>query len=140
MNFLTIWSSVGPLVGVFLGAYLSQRWQQKQWLLNNKKQEYRELLDALSGAFFHLMTKVPLDPRTGIPLERHHPSDAEKNAYRVMRDRIFIAPEIDQEQVAQEWEKAAAAFDGQHIDTNELIQKYEAVHKTIVRLALASLK
>jgi hypothetical protein len=138
--FLTIWSALGPLIGVFLGAYIPQRWHRKQWLLDNKKEEYRELLDSLSAARFHLMTKVPLDPETGIPSERHRPSDAEKHAYRVMRDRIFIAQEIEEQKIAEQWEKAAAAFDAQILNSKELSDSYEEVHKTIVRLALASLR
>src|SRR5713226_4251307 len=41
---MTIWAAVGPLLGVALGSYLSTRTQRRHWVMDNKKQEYRELL------------------------------------------------------------------------------------------------
>jgi membrane protein YqaA with SNARE-associated domain len=39
--------AIGSLVGVVIGHLLTRSWQHKQWLLDNKKQEYRELLSNL---------------------------------------------------------------------------------------------
>jgi hypothetical protein len=40
------WAAVGPLIGVLVGAYLTGR-QKRDWLADNKKEEYRELLSAM---------------------------------------------------------------------------------------------
>jgi hypothetical protein len=42
--FLTIWSVVGPIVGLFIGNYLSRSSQRRQWIADSQKQEYMELL------------------------------------------------------------------------------------------------
>jgi hypothetical protein len=134
-NLITV---IGTLGGVFLGQYYTRKSQRDQWLLDNKKQEYRELLDALAAAHMSLMTNIPLD-KNGFILERRRPGPAEIIAYRVMRDRIFIARDVEQEKLAKKWEQAAASFDGQHIPIKELTDRYLEVHDVIVDLALKSL-
>jgi hypothetical protein len=51
-DFITLWTTLGPLIGVAIGALLTpfctSRWQRKQWLLDGKKAEYRELLSVLA--------------------------------------------------------------------------------------------
>ena len=52
---------IGTLGGVFLGQYYTGKSQRTQWLRDNRKQEYRELLDALAAAHMSLMTNIALD-------------------------------------------------------------------------------
>src|SRR6516165_10127003 len=44
-----VWAVVGPLVGVWVGAYLTGRRQKQEWVADNKKEEYRELVKAITG-------------------------------------------------------------------------------------------
>jgi hypothetical protein len=57
-----VWAAIGPLVGVIIGAWLTSRWQRKQWVLDNKAREYREALDALNtyrrALLSHLATQA----------------------------------------------------------------------------------
>src|SRR5437899_7589534 len=46
----TAWASVGPLVGVIIGAMLTRAWDRRKWINENRKQEYRELLTTLTSA------------------------------------------------------------------------------------------
>jgi len=46
----TAWASVGPLVGVLIGAMLTRAWDRRKWINENRKQEYRELLTTLTSA------------------------------------------------------------------------------------------
>jgi hypothetical protein len=46
--FLTMWASVGPIVGILAGHYLTRSWQRRQWLADNRKDEYRKLLAGLN--------------------------------------------------------------------------------------------
>lgn len=48
---LTLWAYIGPLVGIAFGHWLSRSWQFKQWKLENRRQEYREVLSALAVAY-----------------------------------------------------------------------------------------
>jgi hypothetical protein len=44
----------GTLGRVVLGQWMSRSWQREQWLLDNRKQEYCELLSAVSNAHMHM--------------------------------------------------------------------------------------
>jgi len=44
-----VWASVGPLVGVLVGALLARSWDRRKWINENRKQEYRELLTTLTS-------------------------------------------------------------------------------------------
>ena len=46
--FLTIWSVVGPIVGLGVGHYLSASSERRRWIADNEKEEYRKLLGALA--------------------------------------------------------------------------------------------
>jgi hypothetical protein len=43
-----VWAVAGPLVGVLIGAYIANRNQRMQWIEDNKKEEYREVLAAMN--------------------------------------------------------------------------------------------
>jgi hypothetical protein len=45
---LGIWGAVGPLVGIFVGHWLTKRWQREQWIADNQRDEYRKLLAGLN--------------------------------------------------------------------------------------------
>jgi hypothetical protein len=61
-----MWNVIGPLVGVVIGAlltpWISWRWQHRQWVMDNKKQEYRDLLDGLIQASDEIIRARPTAP------------------------------------------------------------------------------
>jgi len=46
----SIWVAIGPLVGVVIGALLARSWDRQKWIKDNRKQECKELLTAMSKA------------------------------------------------------------------------------------------
>ena len=46
---LSIWAAVGPLIGVLLGSYLSTLNQRRQWISDNRKNEFREIITTLAS-------------------------------------------------------------------------------------------
>lgn len=54
------WAVLGPLLGVFIGAYIANRNQRKHWVAENKKQEYRELLSMLVEASSRMISLYTL--------------------------------------------------------------------------------
>jgi hypothetical protein len=53
------WSGIGPLIGALIGSWLTRSWQRKQWLLESKKAEYRELLSVLSQSAHCILNNSP---------------------------------------------------------------------------------
>jgi len=45
---LAIWAALGPVIGILIAHYLLRSWQRRQWLADNRKEEYRKLLAALN--------------------------------------------------------------------------------------------
>src|SRR5579862_1633005 len=50
-----LWPVATLLIGIFAGAYITNRNQRKQWLLDNKRSEYRKLMTTLSECATQLL-------------------------------------------------------------------------------------
>lgn len=113
-NFLArAWGGVGPLLGVLMGFWLTRSWQRKQWLLESKKAEYRELIGTLSRSF-HCMIKYWPYPE----------------GHRVIADRIFIEKVMRAEKIKERWGLLAAEK-----DWNRLHEYWKDLHEVLVKAA-----
>jgi hypothetical protein len=83
----------GALAGIVIGHFLTRSSQHEQWLRDNCKQEFRELISALAEAavehLFYVDSQTTSNPQ---PIEKLH--DAQKKALRTIVDRIYIASEV----------------------------------------------
>jgi dihydroorotase-like cyclic amidohydrolase len=105
-DWLSIWSAVGSVVcvviGALLGSYLSSRGQRKQWIADNKKQEYRELLTTLTKAYQELAAlNAPIVVWNKEDQQRYE--EAIKRAETVILDRIFISTEVAEMNLVKRW-------------------------------------
>ncbi len=130
---LPVWAAVGPLMGVMLGSYLAMRTQRKHWVLDNKKEEYRELLGTLTRAFDDIIEQHALMVAHG-PEEQRKYMAAEKSAMAVIRDRIFIAREIEKMKLLERWTLASMEFDHDR-DGDKSAARFGAIRGDIVRAA-----
>jgi hypothetical protein len=100
-----IWNEIGPLVGVVIGAILAPwvgwRWQHRQWSLDNKKQEYRELLDGLFRATEEIVKARP-NASTGW---NEAVTSAAWSGTRLVKNRIFVARPLRNSGIPEDWEK-----------------------------------
>lgn len=91
--YLTLWAAIGPLAGIVLGNYLTRSAHHKQWLRDNRKEEFKELMSALVAPgiellFFQTMKNTPLAQ----PLDLW--VNARKIAIKTFSDRIYIADDL----------------------------------------------
>jgi hypothetical protein len=104
MGGLLVWNAIGPLVGVVIGALLTPwiawRWQHRQWIFDNKKQEYRDLLDDLFQASEEIIKARP-NISAGINQDL---LNAVWKGNRIVRDRIFVASAIRAGGIPTDWE------------------------------------
>jgi hypothetical protein len=86
----------GTLGGVLAGQYLTQSWQRKQWLLDNTKQEYRELLSTIAVSYGTIKNVMGSDDHIS-PEKMKVLNESQLAVLRVLRDRIFVAtnPKLD---------------------------------------------
>lgn len=92
---------VGALGGIVVGHFLTRSGQHEQWVRDNRKQEFRELLTSLSAAYLHIVQYGSGDDRSDSSDLRFHP--VRNEAFRALHDRIFIAQEIRKAEIFRKW-------------------------------------
>jgi hypothetical protein len=127
---------IGAFGGVLLGHYLSRSWQREQWRLDRRREEYKELLCALSTVFTNKQrfgSGGTGEKDLNIKLEQ-----ANAESLRVLRDRIIIAPEIKEANILPLWYKALLYGDAYTglTDWEKFADAYTELTDTIVRMAL----
>lgn len=100
-----VWWS--PIVAGFIGAFgvhlLTQSREREKWILDSKKEEYRELLSALSQA--HMSTRGE-DLGFANKIEQEQYSETlrnQNNSLRIFTDRIFIASDLPLAKLRISW-------------------------------------
>lgn len=103
MSWLSIVSAlgVGSLVGSLLAIWLNTRQQHRQWVNENKKAEYRELLDVLFQSVSVVSENRPnIKDFNRIPI-----GEAMLRLSRVFADRIFIADAVKESKADEDFKQ-----------------------------------
>ncbi len=129
---LGIWAAVGPIVGILLGHFLSRSWQREQWLRDKRNEEWHELLTALAESLRVSLKIYPARELSGE--EERTIVEAHSNSFRVIRDRIFIAPDVQALNIENRW-SAAVQYHSQTMDAKKLGNAYKELRDEIVRTA-----
>jgi len=107
------------LIGLFIGAlltmsvsifllFLTHRHQRKQWLLDNKKTEWRELISTLCRSARCIMHNHPWGVGTLAGSQSKLADTADDEARMVIQDRLSIADVMEKENVLELWERGIA--------------------------------
>jgi hypothetical protein len=104
----------GTLTSGPLTQYFARHAVHEQWERDKRTEEFRELLDALAVAFLEAceITENAIDLRSEDvgDDEEFETTDAEMTAYRLLRNRLFTAIELENEKVAKRWNMALMDF------------------------------
>jgi hypothetical protein len=134
-----VWWS--PIIAGFIGAFgthlLTQSHDREKWILDSKKQEYRELLDALSESY-----STALSAHSSINKNLLYPYREDTNelltlqgpTVRVFTDRIFIVKDIDLDSIKRRWGTAIRVY-SKTGNSPYLTIEYDAIHGEIVTAA-----
>ncbi|HEY4354605.1 MAG TPA: hypothetical protein VGN16_02575 [Acidobacteriaceae bacterium] len=95
---LAIWGAIGPLAGILATQYFTRSAQREQWLKDRRKEEFRELLSAITKCAVVLMTRTALND-IGQDDGRKEYLAATQQAFQTIADRIFIAKDVKEMQV-----------------------------------------
>jgi|ERR1035438_901698 hypothetical protein len=108
MRTTAVWWS--PIVAGFIGAFgvhlLTQSRERQKWILDSKKEEYRELLSALSRA--HMSTgSAPSGFANNEDQQRYSAiKPIQDDSVRIFSDRIFITKDLPLLDLQKSWHKA----------------------------------
>lgn len=97
---ITIASILSALLGVSLGAVLSAFFHHQDWVNDQKKLEYRQLLDQLYETI-SVVTKFR--PNLNPPNDPQSLNEAVQGLARIFEDRIFITRAIKSSGTLEEW-------------------------------------
>jgi hypothetical protein len=90
---------IGSFAGSAATVWFSARQQHKNWVNDQKRAEYRELLDTLYDS---VTTITNLRPSV-IPVSTPEFNQAVQKLARVFEDRIFIAGKLDESGARKDW-------------------------------------
>lgn len=128
----------GTLAGGPITQYVARRSQREQWKRDKKTEEYRELLDALTMAYLDTceiqrlaMIGIGRDDVDDGEIES---SNTEMTAYRLLRNRLFTAIELEEEDVADRWDTALRYFRN-HGGVERFSEQFRSISATIVWLS-----
>lgn len=130
------WAAIGPLVGVLFGAYLSRSWDQRRWVLNNRTEEYRDLLESLTriaSRYLEIRTRSDLNV-IGVE-EQHELVGASGDGGRVILSRIFVAERIHDAEIHVKWRSLFQ----EPFDRVQFAEKLSKLHETILVAARGDL-
>jgi hypothetical protein len=138
---LVLWGVIAPLVAILVGHYLSRSWQREQWLRDKRYEDYQAVLSALTSAY---MVIVRVDKVSGTSLftpEMLQEVEVTKvDSFRVLRDRIFIAEELDYGGILVEWDTAVTNYEMRNSDERTFATRFSKLNEKLVRMALNPLK
>lgn len=118
------------LIAAFIVHILTQSREREKWILDCKKQEYRELLDALSNLFVKNMdAKGDYIGEEGKRLK-----EAAMHFTRIVWDRLYVTNDLPLKELEAEWYTAAKLFSKTH-DYDDLLKAYTLISQRIVRAA-----
>ena len=131
---------VGSLIGVLVGHWLGRRSSRKDWTVDNKKQEYRELLDALNHWYDIELPRIAVLIGGGFVVEQGKDQEARfrvaLSVNRLLKDRLFIGEELRKSGLFEEWGTVERlASDPSNLSVAGFEQAFNKLHDRIVSLA-----
>ena len=131
---LAIWAAMGPIIGIGFGHALTRSWARTQWLRDQRKDEFRELIMTLDDAMRALIERgnVMQDVTSGERLER---TRRMSDFYQIVRTRIFTAVDMRKLDVEERWREAVNNYksDG---EGEMFYSHYQSLMDALVKAAM----
>jgi hypothetical protein len=138
--FFGVWAAVGPLAGILVGHVLTRSWDKKRWLLDCRKQEFKELVTALSAEVAAMIQyqDAPRDSRG--PIHQSHERlqklrEAHATAFNVISDRLYIANDVQELDVSHRFQDQMQKL-RESGNNPAAISEIEALMNAIIKRAL----
>ena len=125
------------LIGILVGHYLTRSWQREQWRRDKRYEDYQAVLSAITAAY---MAIVGVDKASTTSLytpEMTAEMESIKiQSFKVIRDRIFIADELESGAIIVEWDTAVHNYEMRTSDVREFAGRYSELNDKLIRMAL----
>lgn len=129
-----LWTLLGVIVGATVSSYLTARLHHKQWVMDNKKAEYRELLDAL-----HAYYRAVLWSRwSGGHVQQSGPTEADTMAlmWSALSNRLFVRVALVEGGIHRDFQKLTRSLRSENPPNKEDWAKaWYSLHRKLLRVA-----
>jgi hypothetical protein len=127
----------GPCKGVgattndraLLTPFVNSRWQRRQWVLDNKRAEYRELLSVVARSARYIANGLPAPVSVLDAQQQREVFEADIEARRVIADRILIANRMREADIQSRWAVLMAER-----DFAKFWHDMDRLHHTLIKL------
>jgi len=123
----------GTLCGIIVGHVLTRSWQQKQWLMDQRKDEFREVITALHDSMVSEATRGR-DSFEITSEERRDKALKTSDFYRTLGTRVFTAKDVWDLGLEERWRKILDEF-REKDDGFVLSEEYERLLVELVTIA-----
>ena len=108
------WLAIGPLIGVLIGGYVTNRTQRRHWVRDNKRTEYRELIAAIADATSKLLHYYGPTVNVLNHNEQRDAWETVRSVLGIINNRLFIANVVKELHVHHRWEEGLDALMVRH--------------------------
>jgi hypothetical protein len=123
----------GTLASGVIAQQMARQAQLEQWLLDNRKQECRELLSSLATTFLTMLRHR--EPELAHSPEVHAMlSDARLESARMLHDRIFIRTDLERTRILKRWADAMSKYDREH-DDSKFTSEFGGIQNDLIDIA-----
>ena len=146
-----LWGVIAPFVGILIGHLLLRSSQREQWFRDKRYEDYQAVLSATvaaytaiirvdRGDYSDLRGAIQRGPN-GITFRETKLMIQEidvikADSFRVLRDRIFIAEELEYGGILVEWDTAVTNYATHTNDKQEFTDRFSELNDKLVRMAL----
>jgi hypothetical protein len=124
----------GTLGGIVIGHFLTRSWQHKQWLMDQRQKEFKELVDALEESLRGQASFVYMNSPTRD--EEAREIRVQQAAFvKMVRTRIFTAADAKDLRLEERWNEAIDDYKSHICDLDTLRSVYESLMKDLVETA-----
>lgn len=96
------------LGGVWIASRLTSSREHRRWVLDNKKLEWRELIDEMQVCFNRMVYAFQDFNVISGADDSNDPEAGMRKGYRILRNRIFIADAIAEHKIMEQWQELLA--------------------------------
>ena len=117
---------IAAFIAAFIVHLLTQSREREKWILDCKKQEFKELMSALAESY---IWSIRMNVFSDADMQKSY-AEANANALRVMRDRLYITTDLPLEDFVTKWNNT---FSG--MQPRVIRNEYEEIRTAIIDAA-----
>ena len=134
--FLVCWAALSPLIGILVGHVLTRSWQIRQWRMDRRWQDYQAVMTAITSAYMAILRLDNAKATNSLTRELVAEVETIKHdSFRVIRDRIAIAGELENGNILVDWDTAVTNYEADTREERRFAERFSAINERLVRMA-----